>query len=75
MVLDGTPQAAQRVRGMLSWDVSNGLARRAWAGNRGARFAVAQAMQAESELQVTIAEDADSELVAGAIGEALGTEA
>jgi urocanate hydratase len=74
MVLDGTPQAARRARQMLSWDVSNGLARRAWAGNSGARYAVERAMEAEPGLQVTIAEEADGELVSSAVSEAFGRE-
>jgi len=36
MVLDGTDEAEQRARQMLFWDVSNGLTRRARAGNSNA---------------------------------------
>lgn len=40
MVLDGTPDAQRRAENMLFWDVYNGVARRAWAGNDNAQFAV-----------------------------------
>eukprot|EP00761_Pharyngomonas_kirbyi_P012307 gb/GECH01012334.1/.p1 GENE.gb/GECH01012334.1/~~gb/GECH01012334.1/.p1 ORF type:complete len:675 (+),score=161.71 gb/GECH01012334.1/:1-2025(+) len=33
MVLDGTEDAGRRAQSMLHWDVNNGVARRAWAGN------------------------------------------
>merc|ERR1711862_1054985 len=38
MVLDGTEDADRRIRAMLHWDVNNGIARRAWAGNDNANF-------------------------------------
>jgi len=34
--LDGTSDAARRASQMLHWDVMNGVARRAWAGNKNA---------------------------------------
>ena len=40
MVLDGSAEADTAIREMIAWDVTNGLARRAWARNPGARFAV-----------------------------------
>ena len=54
LVLDGSEAAARRAQQMLCWDVSNGVARRAWAGNKGARFAAEQAMQAEPRMQLTL---------------------
>lgn len=36
LVLDGTKEAEERARSMLFWDVSNGLTRRARAGNSNA---------------------------------------
>jgi urocanate hydratase len=39
LVLDGSADAERRLRSMIAWDVTNGLARRAWARNPGARFA------------------------------------
>ena len=36
LVLDGTVEAGRRAACMLGWDVSNGVTRRAWAGNSNA---------------------------------------
>jgi urocanate hydratase len=70
LVLDGTAAAQRRVEQMLHWDVNNGIARRAWAGNAGASSALARAMDAESRLQVTVPHAATPILVAEAIGKA-----
>ena len=70
MVLDGSADADRRLHMMLHWDVNNGIARRAWARNSGAEFAIRQAMQDEPRLQVTLAQHADPQLVARAIGKA-----
>jgi urocanate hydratase len=65
LLLDGSPQAAERAYGMLNWDVSNGLARRAWARNPGAIYAVKKAMEAESGMEITVPEIADDTLLEG----------
>ncbi|MBN1825849.1 MAG: urocanate hydratase [Candidatus Eisenbacteria bacterium] len=70
LVLDGSDRAGERAAAMLSWDVSNGLARRAWAGNPGARYAVERAIEAEEGMRVTLAEEAEEDLVERSIGEA-----
>ncbi len=70
LVLDGSDEAAHRAAHMLSWDVSNGLARRAWAGNEGAEYAVEQAMRAEPDMAVTRAHHADPALVEHAVEKA-----
>jgi urocanate hydratase len=70
MLLDGSPEADRRLASMLHWDVNNGIARRAWARNKGAEFAIAQAMAAEPRLKVTVPAHADAELVQRAIDEA-----
>ena len=57
LVLDGSAEAERRVRDMVFWDVTHGLARRAWARNPGARFAVGRAMQSEPRLRVTASRD------------------
>ena len=54
MLLDGTDDAARRLRLMLHWDVNNGIARRAWARNDEAIFAIKLAMQHEPGLTVTL---------------------
>jgi urocanate hydratase len=63
MVLDGTPQADARVKSMIAWNVTNGLARRAWARNEGAVTTIQRAMKEEPRLDVTCAETADADLV------------
>ncbi len=54
LVLDGTPEADRRLESMLFWDVNNGIARRSWARNPEARFAIERAMQEEPRLKVTL---------------------
>ncbi|MCK5786172.1 MAG: urocanate hydratase [Candidatus Sabulitectum sp.] len=63
MLLDGSPDADRRAKLMLSWDVGNGLARRNWARNEGAVWAIKQAMEMEPLMKVTIPEIADDEVV------------
>jgi urocanate hydratase len=67
LVLDGSSDAERRARAMLSWDVNNGVARRAWAGNDNASFAVEEAMKAEPLLRVTIAQRADAAVLEAVI--------
>ena len=40
MLLDGTQEAESRLKSMLFYDVNNGIARRSWARNEEALFAV-----------------------------------
>jgi len=54
MVLDGSADADRRLHSMLHWDVNNGIARRNWARNEGATFAIKRAMEAEPKLKVTM---------------------
>ena len=54
MVLDGAPDASRRLESMLFWDVNNGIARRSWARNEGAVFAIKRAMESEPLLKVTL---------------------
>ncbi len=54
LVLDGTEEADQKLKSMLSWDVNNGIARRAWGRNEGAINAINAAMEDNENLQVTI---------------------
>jgi urocanate hydratase len=70
MVLDGSDDADRRIRSMIAWDVNNGIARRAWAGNPGADFAARRAMGAESRLEVTLPHRADDETVRQALARA-----
>ena len=54
LMLDGTQEASDRLQSMLSWDVNNGVARRAWARNQGAEFTAAKAMENDGNLQITL---------------------
>ncbi len=54
LLLDGTPQAAERLQRMLFFDVHNGIARRSWARNPNARFAIERAMENTPVLKVTL---------------------
>ena len=53
---------------MLAWDVSNGVARRSWAGNSNARLCIENEMRRQSGLQVTVPSAADRELVETYVG-------
>jgi urocanate hydratase len=48
---------------MLSWDVNNGIARRAWARNPEGIFAIKRAMQKEPLLKVTLPNLVDNEII------------
>lgn len=63
MVIDGSKEAALRIQSMLFWDVNNGIARRSWARNQGAMFAIQKAMQAEPNLKVTLPYSARDEII------------
>lgn len=63
MVLDGTEAASKRLKNMLFWDVNNGIARRNWARNEGAIFAIKRAMEAEPLLKVTLPNFVDEQLM------------
>ena len=52
---------------MLHWDVNNGIARRSWARNDEAQFAIRRAMESEPKLKVTLAQKADADLVRRAL--------
>ena len=54
MLLDGSEEADRKLKMMLHWDVNNGIARRNWARNEEAIFAIKRAMQAEPLLTVTL---------------------
>lgn len=54
LVLDGTQEAEYRLKKMLFYDVNNGIARRAWARNPEALFAIRREMDRTPELKVTL---------------------
>ena len=61
MLLDGSADSERRLTSMLHWDVNNGIARRAWARNDEAVFAIERAMQAEPRLKVTLPNEVSSD--------------
>ena len=63
MVIDGSDDADRRIRNMLLWDVNNGIARRSWARNKGAMFAIEREMERTPNLKVTIPNIADDSLI------------
>lgn len=65
MLLDGSAQAQRNLTSMLHWDVNNGIARRNWARNENAVFAIKRAMQAEPLLKVTLPNLVDDQLLDG----------
>ncbi|EEY60764.1 urocanase, putative [Phytophthora infestans T30-4] len=67
MVLDGSDDAREKAACMLGWDVNNGVARRAWARNANARFAIEREMKADPLLTVTLANEADDASVRDAV--------
>lgn len=67
MVIDGSEDSARHIREMLFWDVNNGIARRSWARNDGARFAIEREMNRTPGLKVTLPNMADDDLVRSAL--------
>ena len=63
MVIDGSEDSARHIREMLFWDVNNGIARRSWARNEAARFAIEREMARTPGLKVTLPNLADEDLI------------
>jgi urocanate hydratase len=57
MLLDGSEASDKKLRSMLHWDVNNGIARRSWARNKEAVFAIERAMEQEPLLKVTLPQE------------------
>jgi urocanate hydratase len=55
MLLDGSAAAERRLKSMLLFDVNNGIARRSWARNAEANFAIKREMARTPKLKVTLA--------------------
>ena len=67
MVIDGSEESARHIREMLFWDVNNGIARRSWARNEAARFAIEREMARSPQLKVTLPNLADENLIRKAL--------
>jgi urocanate hydratase len=63
MLIDGSSDAERNIKMMLHWDVNNGIARRNWARNENATFAIQRAMEAEPLLKVTMPNLVDDQTI------------
>lgn len=63
LLLDGSDAAARKLDSMLFFDVNNGIARRSWARNPEARFAIEREMARSPQLKVTLPHLADDALI------------
>ena len=63
MVIDGSVISERNIDSMISWDVNNGIARRSWARNDGATFAITKAMEKDPKLDVTLPKLVDSTIL------------
>ena len=63
MLLDGSREADARLKNMLLFDVNNGIARRSWARNDEAIFAIKREMERTPGLKVTLPNLVDDELL------------
>lgn len=63
MLIDGSEKSSQHIKQMLHWDVNNGIARRSWARNENANFAIARAIEKEPLLKVTMSQNVEDDLL------------
>ena len=67
MLLEGSEETEIKLRRMLYWDVNNGIARRSWARNESAIFAIKREMARTPELNVTLPYIADDKVIDDAL--------
>jgi urocanate hydratase len=63
MLLDGSAEAERKLINMLHFDVYNGIARRSWARNEHAAFAINREHQTNASMAVTVANSVDERLL------------
>lgn len=63
MLLDGGLETEKRIENMLLYDVNNGIARRSWARNKEAIFAIKREMARTPSLKVTVPELVNEEIL------------
>ena len=63
MMLDGSEEADEKLKMMLLYDVNNGIARRSWARNKEAMFAITEEMKQTPGLKVTLPNLVDNEIL------------
>jgi len=67
MLLDGSAAADKKIENMLFYDVNNGIARRSWARNKNAKFAIEREMERNPKLKVTVSEEVDDSILDGVV--------
>ncbi len=68
LMLDGSSETDEKLKMMLLWDVNNGIARRSWARNDEAMFAINREMERTPGLRVTVPYVADDEVIEKVLG-------
>ncbi|TMO56656.1 urocanate hydratase [Pseudoalteromonas phenolica] len=63
MLLDGSSDAERRLKSMLLFDVNNGIARRSWARNEEANFAIKREMARTPKLRVTLSQNVEDDIL------------
>ncbi|ASV29660.1 urocanate hydratase [Maribacter cobaltidurans] len=63
MVLDGSEAASKKLKSMLFFDVNNGIARRSWARNKEAIFALKREMDRTPELNINLPNFVEDEVL------------
>ncbi|WP_394224969.1 urocanate hydratase [Pseudoalteromonas spongiae] len=63
MLLDGSDDAERRLKSMLLFDVNNGIARRSWARNEEANFAIKREMARTPKLKVTLSQNVEDDIL------------
>jgi len=63
MVLDGSTDAEHKLKNMLFYDVNNGIARRSWARNKEAMFALQREMERTKLFKVTFPTLVEDQLI------------
>ena len=63
MVIDGSEESDHKIQEMLFWDVNNGIARRSWARNQGSIDAIKREMKRTPNLQVTLPNIVNDDLI------------
>lgn len=63
MLLDGSEKASKGLESMLLFDVNNGIARRSWARNTNAQFAIKREMERNKNLKITLAQGVKDDLL------------
>ncbi len=63
MLLDGSEEAERKLQSMLFFDVNNGIARRSWARNKEAMFAIKRELDRSPNLKVTLPNLVDDDVL------------